>query len=915
MGEVLLVWDHHNKRKVALKKIREDLIAHPHIRNRFLREARITSQLQHPGIIPIYSISISETLVYYTMPFVDGITLKELIRKGREDYKTGKHSPEYSISSWIRIFLTVCYAVDFAHAKGVLHRDLKPENIMVGKYGEVMILDWGLAKPIAASHQHTEETSIDEEELIPTNTLPQITRLGKTVGTVAYMAPERAFGKNATVESDLYALGVILYQLLALKYPFRRRSLHAFRKHVAEEVLVEPSVASPYRDIPDILSRAVKRCLKASPEERYHSVKELIHELEIFIEGRSEWMPVASLSIHQKQDWEFQEHVLLTPYKMITIVPEETNWAQLMLSARSFPGNLKITTKIRLEEHASGIGLLFNVPEESARTSVYDGYSLWIASDLQGTSSLSKGGVELLSAPEIFLRRHEWIELSFEKIDQTVHLFFDGVLQLSYTSSLSTLGTHIGILLKDTHCDLRPLEIFSGNINLTVNCLAIPDAFMAKGDLQEALSEYKRIGHSFHDRTEGREALFRAGLVLIEIGKQEHQLSERSAEAFVEFEKLHRTPAAPLEYLGKSLVYRALEEWSEEVKCFSLAYRRYPEHPLLHRLHEHLLSRMHQISQIARVPTYAFVLVALRHLPTEMIDTHTRYLFASLKKNWEPLPFLDGSPSSVPLQRRVRLAIPIAFWLNQPWVLSELFDEVVHAPFDGSTELKNISFALFALDQRELGREKWQQYETNSSLSIDPLFAALLSPSATLIAESLSDALAGREDRERIAFFLNEQILDQFLCARPSDPALPFPTLLPLATQEHSDLCMIWKALLTRDWTAATAIFEHYTADTLLSHRSPLHFLYGCLLAAIEGEEIAKIHFQEQLYNPHPRSWNLATHYLLNELPPSWFNDSFAWERRSLYRSLALYFFIVHREEDLEAAVGKMKTWNLSLPN
>ena len=140
MGDVFLAFDPICSRRVALKKIREDLKDKPTIRTRFLKEARIASQLTHPSIVPIYSIHEDEDSVYYTMPYVEGKTLKDILIEAVK-----APSSESSIPNLTRVFLAVCEAMSFVHSKKILHRDLKPSNILVGQYGEVLILDWGIA--------------------------------------------------------------------------------------------------------------------------------------------------------------------------------------------------------------------------------------------------------------------------------------------------------------------------------------------------------------------------------------------------------------------------------------------------------------------------------------------------------------------------------------------------------------------------------------------------------------------------------------------------------------------------------------------------------------------------------------------------------------------------------------------------
>src|SRR5262249_32874545 len=144
MGEVFLAYDTTCGRRIALKRIRSDLMEHVQMHNRFLKEARVTAQLTHPSIIPIYAIhGQQQQEVYYTMPYVEGQTLKQILRKAKQVEKKGQKSDVAggSIPALMRIYLSICQAIAYAHSKEVLHRDIKPENIIVGQYGEVLILD------------------------------------------------------------------------------------------------------------------------------------------------------------------------------------------------------------------------------------------------------------------------------------------------------------------------------------------------------------------------------------------------------------------------------------------------------------------------------------------------------------------------------------------------------------------------------------------------------------------------------------------------------------------------------------------------------------------------------------------------------------------------------------------------------
>jgi serine/threonine-protein kinase len=899
MGEVFLAFDAACGRRIALKKIRSDLLEHPQIRHRFLKEAHITCQLMHPAIIPIYSIQTDLLSAYYTMPFVEGETLKQIIRKTKKQEKKGEKLDHLggSIPALMRIFITICQAVAYAHAKGVLHRDLKPENVIIGKYGEVLILDWGLAKYL---HPPT-----PEEEDLSSPTPPEkfqhaeITRIGKVVGTVAYMAPERGMGQPATIQTDIYALGVILYQLLTLRTPFQRGTLEEFRKSMADEEWVDPVLVAPYRDVPHMLARLTEKCLSRNPQERFSSVDDLIHELENYLEGRSEWFQVAELEIKRKIDWEFQEHVLIAEHVAITRMTEETEWVNLMISRQSFTGNTRLEATVCLGEEGHGIGILLSIPEASERTYINEGYCLWLGSDQQRSTKLLRSTVEVMQAPDIFLKRHQWTRVRIEKIDKTIHLYLNDVLQFSYIAHLPLIGTHIGLLSRDADFEMGSLIVSVGSLNLTVNCLAVPDAFLAHRDFAQALSEYRRIAYSFPDRAEGREALFRAGLTFLEQAKGASDKMPLLEQALQEFEKLHPTPGAPLEYLGKALVYQALNDQEEEIKCFELAYRRYPKHPLLLILQEQILSRMHEVSRQDRITTYRFILLTVRHFSPSAIDTHTRRLFTSLQKHWETLPFIEDQMSKTPTLQMVRFAIPLAFWLAKPYILGEIIEDLLKSDQPAAIEISNALIGLIKLGAYSYAQQKLEKVKSHSS---DPsttwqhIEQLLASPQKPL--EETFQALFAQP--VTILDFSNKRLLlhllDQALVQQ--QPALVHAVIpmlehceLSFDTQLAFNIRHIEAFLIEKKWEQAGELFYAYPLELLNKGTTPLHFLYGCWLQGTEGRDMAMIHFTGLLHVTYPRTWTLASHALAGDLlQDTWLSKAFLWEKRELYRQLALYY-------------------------
>ena len=294
------------------------------------------------------------------------------------------------------------------------------------------------------------------------------------------------------------------------------------------------------------------------------------------------WVFTEALDIQKKNDWEFQENILIAKNIAITRHIDLAEWVSIMVSKNSFPGNIKIEASVAFTKESEGVGFLLNIPDQPKRIVIEEGYCLWLGSEKNPGCKLFRSNVLVMETPNFSLPEGVH-QVKIERTDNLLHFFLDDNLILSYATQLPLTGSHVGLLVKDAHFSLDRLHIFSSSRNLMVHCLAVPDAFLAKKDYDSAIFEYRRISKSFPGRVEGSEALFRSGLSLLEKGKNSEGKTreELFSLAHEEFQKLHATPGAPLEYLGKSLIYAALSDYEEEAKCLELAIRKYPPSPPL----------------------------------------------------------------------------------------------------------------------------------------------------------------------------------------------------------------------------------------------------------------------------------------------------------------------------------------------
>ncbi|MBI2810079.1 MAG: protein kinase, partial [Candidatus Melainabacteria bacterium] len=742
--------------------------------------------------------------------------------------------------------------------------------------------DWGLADFIGKSEVFNDED--DSED----NDYKDLTRPGKVPGTLNYIAPERVRGEPTQATTDIYSLGVLLYQLITLRIPFQRTTVKAFRKTMHLEKITDPRETAPYRDIPQHLSDIAMRCLRFDPQDRFQSVDEMIVELKSFLEGKPEWIPTADLHVENKLDWEFQENVLLAKHTAITRSPEVMEWVSLMISRASFSGNTKLETRLRLRKECQGVGILLSIPEAFERNGLNEGYCVWIGKECR----LFQNNVEVIAASHQMLETEKWHDICLEKIDNHLFLYIDQVMVFHSISHIPMTGTHVGLLARDADFSIEPLKVSVGSQNVMVNCLAVPDAFLAAKNYTKALLEYRRIASSFAGRTEGREALFRAGITLLqEAGTRKKKTEKEQLHqlALEEFSKLRYTPGAPLEYLGKSLVYKATKEIEEEIKCLELCLRKYPKHPLLRPIREHIAFRMHEASSRDRIAAYHFALLALRHLPQIFKSKDHARLLESLKENLEPVPFmLSAAPEEE------HLACQLAFWLAKPITLVEMIEN--------SSSQEVIANALYAL--LAMGRVEWAEENLHFlKENVEPVRTALLyfqkSPVAAF--EALSQKISSplkASDRQCAAFLFERALLDGKI-----EDALPYFHHFPQIP--HFDALQISAFLQQNGWKKAEALLEIYPQVTLADEYSPLFAPMGCFLAHTEGQEIALSHFCGSIDLPHPPTSMLLSYHLRGK--KDWVDHALPWEKVSLFRQLAIYYNCIKKKENVKEFSRRLK--------
>lgn len=307
MGEVRRVRDRRLGRTLAMKVVRPDRLSQPALVARFLEEAQATAQLQHPGIVPVHDLGqLPDGRLWFTMKEVTGRTLGQIIRQVHRADGGDRTALSWGLRDLVDAFRRVCEAVAYAHSRSVVHRDLKPSNLMLGEHGEVLVVDWGLAKVLGRPHtgDRVQPKPVQTQR---SATSAHATQTGQISGTPAYMSPEQASGQIDRIDtrSDVYSLGAVLFEILAGKPPYVGQSAAQVIEQVLSGPPSFPTLAEPVHPgwtslvetgaggsadglAPTRYAPLLEVCRKAmarDPDERFASAGELAHEVTAWLNG------------------------------------------------------------------------------------------------------------------------------------------------------------------------------------------------------------------------------------------------------------------------------------------------------------------------------------------------------------------------------------------------------------------------------------------------------------------------------------------------------------------------------------------------------------------------------------------------------------------------------------------------------
>jgi serine/threonine-protein kinase len=894
MGEVFLAFDPLLGRQVAVKRIRPELAHQDEVRRRFEVEARVTAVLQHPAIVPIYQLAGQGDQVCYAMRPIEGMSLADLIAKIRAN-ESG-YRQEYPLLRLVRWFLQAANAIAYAHSRGVIHRDLKPSNIMIGPFEEVLVLDWGMAKILESSPAAPD----DGPQGAARPRLGAETSPYCVAGTIPYMPPEQIRGELAHKGFDAFALGVILYEILALALPWPAGT--------PDEVLEararppeHPGRVQPGRGIPTDLARAALKALECEPAQRYGSVTEFARDVAHAIEGRASWQAPPQdedLSLWNvrggKLKREAQEFVLCgrAPYGLLQV-----------FCRRRFANDVRLEFEFNTGRDHGELAVCLTENERGAKADDA-GYCCVVVPGRRQTVSLTRSGRVVAGAKSPSYEPRRWYKAVVSREDDYFSLAIDGETVYAYHDPIPLPSRVVSFRWKSQgKSQLRSVRAYSRGASATVSCLAVPDALFHRGLYEEARTEYERIAESHPGRSEGRLSAYRAGLCMLELADKEKDAEVRRLlvdEAAETFRRHCSGNDSCLLALGQAMVAMERDDLPSSYESLAAALEGYADDPHVPAAREWLLAWLHSRGNTSVSSQRRAVADLLPLALTFCADGWGRRVVQDLlddvHRSWE-IPSFMTSRGRFKEGDRVSLAetrLFFAFWAARPEIIEGVVRGLCdrgevrpHHLADGVLSLLELGSSQRAL---ALSEEAQRSFPPRGDSKVERILRSVRSAALAangsveeaerLHAGSAPDAFDRAYNSARLwlarGFHAGGEPHRALKALRPLGPQDGFAreqqAWLRLGLGQPDDAERLLKPLVERN--------EHRRGRNLSN------FLHGVTLEwRRKGAEARRV-FSYLEPAPWPRTWTLGSHYALGRLGDgdveAYRRGAFDWERKQL---------------------------------
>ncbi|MEK7467927.1 MAG: serine/threonine-protein kinase [Planctomycetota bacterium] len=534
MGDVYLVREPVLGRQVALKLLRPELRASG-VARKILEEAAVSAKLTHPGIVPIYRVGNDQGMgLYYTMKYVTGRSLADVLTGVRDG--VAADVKRYSRPALLEIFLRICEAMSFAHHLRIVHRDLKPANVMLGEFGEVLVMDWGLSRIADEGGERLEVAEPVASELgLQLADDPGLSRDGAVLGTPGYMSPEQAGGHAAQARppSDVYALGAILYQILTMRLPVDGRPDELMARTIKGPI-IPPEKRPLGQDAPRVLCQIATRALALQPDKRHAHAGELAEEIRAYLNGDVPWSA-------RQEGW--QTSLGRWAMDAGSLVCAEGPRARLLSKAR-LPGDLRLHAKVVGPAGKPSWRLDISIgPRDEFGP---DGYLLRLFGGEDARAELLRENVLVSRASDLEIASRQPHEILVTREADALSLEIDGRRVLDFRDVFPPRGPHVGFESQSLGLRLSGLRVENKGVPLRVDFSEVPDQLMALERLEEARVLYLELATSHADRSEGYLARFKAALCALLLGQ--------TGKAAADFAALKDTSHQALEAVGRAKI-------------------------------------------------------------------------------------------------------------------------------------------------------------------------------------------------------------------------------------------------------------------------------------------------------------------------------------------------------------------------
>ncbi len=629
MKRILKVNDKDTTRDIAMAVLLPDRQTNSDIR-RFIKEARIASTLEHPNIVPIYDIGLdSSNVPYFTMKYLKGETLDEIIKKikaGDEEY-----IKKYDLRLLLTILVRVSNAVSYAHSKGVIHLDLNPSNIHIGKFGEVLLLDWGLAKIM-------EEVELDDaDETANRDIITQdmdLTLDGVAKGTPGYMAPEQASGKNSlkNEQTDVYGLGAMLYYILTKEKPVSGKDQNEILEKTINGEIISPHEKNNKEVISTTLAAVAMKALALHPEDRYNSAWDFIEEINAYLAGHSTMAEKAG--IFKKMSLFVLRHKIISIFTIILLlislsftgfivkskIKQQGVWTKVYnkefnkstnslnglqfkdyffsntkkweisekgLKMKAFEwlyfrnlklkNDIKVIIKLEYRNTPGALEVCINSDESKFLNSKWNtpvGYSFQFAGYTGRKNTISKSKIinenDILNLQNRRIEKNKEYTVTFEHLNDTLTLIEEGYPALSVVDIIPPKGkTSNNLYIRTFVSDviIKEITIFRRSLPLQASPLIAGKVLFEHKNYTGAIEQYLTIANNYVGKGIAMQAIVEAYKIAIT------KLTKNNKSKYLKSIKSEINVEYPnFKYQYKILEFDAIEFWKnkEYDKCFAL---------------------------------------------------------------------------------------------------------------------------------------------------------------------------------------------------------------------------------------------------------------------------------------------------------------------------------------------------------